>query len=287
MKLVALALVALAGSAHADVRAQVEAAIRAHGTSFGKSPIVGVAKAGLVYLDADEEKPDNATSFGNNLLLNFASSPGGATIGALTIVVDEPAKVAWFQAPATIKYKEYVGEGITGWAKPRAVRMSGLLVDDGGWKLARVIYTNSIADKDLVDSAAYEDPPLKPADGPAKLTGDAAIAKVAETWFAPSGGFGKGASTTPTIVVNGTAPSEFAAGSAAAMKLARSWDLLKLGAVTIEATAFGTMGFVRAKVRLPVKKGKTTLATDLTLYAIVVDEGKSGWKWQSINWSSR
>ena len=77
MKLVALALVALAGSAHADAKADVEAAIRAHAKSFGKDPIVNMAKAGLVFLDGDEQKPDTAGSFGNNLLMNFATTDGG------------------------------------------------------------------------------------------------------------------------------------------------------------------------------------------------------------------
>ena len=99
-------------------------------------------------------------------------------------------------------------------------------------------------------------------------------------------GFVKAASANPKIVANGTAASEFAPGAPAALKLAKAWDKLAFGAESIDAATFGTgkIGLVVAKVLMPTKKGKATIAVDLTLYAIAVDEGGT-WKWQSINWS--
>lgn len=293
MKHAYLALMVVAGGAHvarADARAEVEAVVQTHVKSIEAASLAGMTKDGLAIVDSERIKPEYGDSFRSWVSGgNFAGS-ASLKLGALTVVVDEAAKTGWFHVAATMKFKEYVGEGISGWAAPRPLRISGIVADDGGgWKIVRAVYTSTITDKNLVESAAYEDPPLPPVTAAPKHATENALAKVADTWFANGGGAGfvKGASANPKIVANGTSTAEFASGAAPALKVAKGWDKLKLGAESIEAVTFGSgkIGLVIAKVRMPTKKGKTMLAATMTLYAIAVDEGDGAWKWQSINWT--
>jgi hypothetical protein len=292
MKLAWLALVCVVGGtrvAHGDARADVEAVVQAHVKSVGAPAIAGMTADGLIIVDSERIEPKYGDNFRSWVSGGNFSDNASLKLGALTVVVDEAAKTGWFHAPATLKFKEYVGEGIDAWAKPRPLRINGIVVNDGGWKIVRVVYTSTITDKDLVESAAYEKPLLAPVTAAPKHVTDNALAKAADTWFANGGGAGfvKGASASGKLVANGTSATEFAASAAAALKVAKGWDKLKLGAESIEAAMFGDgkIGLVIAKVRLPTKTGKAMLAVSMTLYAIAVEEGDSGWKWQSINWA--
>lgn len=292
MKHAWLALVIVVGGARvarADARADVEAVVQTHVKSLDAASLAGMTKDGLLIVDSERIKPEYGDSFRSFVSGGNYAGSASLKLGTLTVVVDEAAKSGWFHAPATMKFKEYVGEGITGWAAPRPLRISGIVVNDGGWKIVRAVYTSTITDKNLVESAAYEDPPLSPVTGAPKHVAEHALAKAADAWFANGGGGGfvKAASPNPKIVANGTSSTEFATGGAAALKVAKGWDKLALGAESIEAVTFGSgkIGLVIAKVRMPTKTGKKTLAVSMTLYAIAVDEGEAGWKWQSINWA--
>ena len=224
------------------------------------------------------------------LVGNYYGEPS-LKLTAPILVVGPTGHEAWFHTRATFKYKEYTGEGITGWARPADVRITGVLVDDGGWKVARIAYVTPRPDKDLVASAGYQDPPLTPASGPPRHSGDEAIARAVDGWFKAQGGAGFVASAgAGDLAASGTAPAELGASRAAALKLAKAWDRLKLGATEIDATALGSLAFVRGTVRRPVKTPKAAtkgpLAAPLTLFAVVVDEG-GAWKWRSLAWTGR
>jgi len=297
--LVLMASLVIERGARADARADVEAAVRAHLKTFGAAetaatnesvtrggadPITGLAPTALVYLNKDTAKADEPFNFGVDLTGNFSGS-ASIKIEKMTVVVADGGHAAWFHVRGTLKYKEVVGEGIDDWAKPLPVRVSGALVDDHGWKIVRVAYTAPIEDKEMIASAGYHDPPLSPASGAPAHTGDAAIGKAVDAWF--PGGL-VAAAGAQTIVANGTAPGERGDDRAAALKLAKAWDKLKLGATEVDAVAFGKLGFVRVVVRLPVKpaKGKTPIAAEMVLHAVVADEGGT-WRWQSLNWGGR
>src|SRR5207248_6374595 len=130
----------------------------------GGDPIVGMAKTGVVDLDKVETNAADANNFGVVLTGNWSGS-GSIKLGAITIVVDDTGRAAWFHGQATLEYKEIVGEGIDDWAKPKALRVSGVMIDDGGWKIARIAYTTTVLDKDLIELAGDKDPPLRPASG--------------------------------------------------------------------------------------------------------------------------
>lgn len=283
----ALALAAHSSPARADAAKDVDAALRAHLKTFGNDTIAGLTTDGKVLIENTEQPPSEAFNYGVDLLDNFSGSQSIA-LGPTTIVVVGDGHAAWFHARATIKYKEVVGEGVDDWAKPRTLRISGIAVSDGGWKIARIAYTTPEDDKDMIELAGYADPPIRPASGPPTRTGDDAITTAAAAWF--PGGLVAGASSGAKLVANGTAPSEFGADRAAALKLAKSWDRLKLGATAIAATRFGDVALVRATVRLPVKpkhpNATGPLAAEMTLYAIVVAEG-GGWRWVSLDWTAR
>lgn len=284
-------VVGLAATAHADPRTDAEAALRAHLASFATDPLTpAMAASNKAYVDSTASDGEDVRNWGTYLVGNYVGDPA-FKLAAPTLVVDPSGHAAWFYLRATFKYREVVGEGITAWAKPVEVRLTGVLVDDGGWKVARIAYATAMPDKDMIAHAGYQDPPLAPASGSPRHTGDAAIAQVVDGWFKGRGGAGFVAGAgTGDLAANGTAPAELAANRAAALKLAKAWDRLKLAPTEVDATAFGGLGFVRVTVRLPVKPtrpaAKGPHAAELTLFAVVVDEGGT-WKWRALDWTAR
>lgn len=177
----------------------------------------------------------------------------------LAVTVDEARGFAWFHALAKL-------QGIP-------VRLHGLAKKEAaGWQLAVTSYTWAAADKDLAENAK-EVPASKVRQG-----GDAELAKVGLEWFQNAA---LAAAAGPKPIANGTAEREYATG-AAAVKLAASWDKLKMQPLAVDGWSYGDYGVVRAKVALPIPK-KTTSAV-LILTAVVVKEA-AGWRWVSLNWA--
>ena len=196
---------------------------------------------------------------------------------APVIVADAAAGTGWFRG--TLVYKiTNVQVGLDGGTLKLPV--SGVVVRDGagGWKIAALIVTDPLADRDLIARATRRKLALSTAAP--KLAGDAALAKEVAGWFA-TGFTGKGAGGAPRYAL-GTAPGELGV-AAAADKLAASWDKLKLAATAIDARAFGPLAFVRAEVQLPLKKGGG--AAPLVLGAIAVREAGS-WRWVGLQWAT-
>ncbi len=272
MKLgVVVMVLAAVSPAVADSTTDVQNAVQVTLKSFGEPSARGMTATGKVMIDYKELEPTEGKEFGP-LLLNDVEGAAKITLGAMTIVVEGSGKTAWFHAPATLN--------------KTALRINGIAVNDGGWKIARIAYASVMPDKELLSHA---DGAGRPSGEAPQRSGDDAIAKTVATWF--DGGFAKGASKSAKLVANGTAPSEFRTGSVAALKLAQAWDKLplRLFARSIEATAFGKMAFVRVVAVLPKANPNSehpVIGVEISLAAIVVNED-GVWKWQSLNWAPR
>jgi hypothetical protein len=189
---------------------------------------------------------------------------------AKLLVVDAKARVAWFHYVITMKYVEYPE-----FKESATFRVSGVAVDDHGWKLAALVWAHVLPDKDLFQRAQSRSRPDK--TPPLEL----ASARVVARWFDRGGSIAKDRATAAQTVANGTAPSEIGVGSAAA-KLATSWDALGMWLWETESKEWGSVAFVAAKVGLPTKKHDNAVMLDLG--AILVQEG-GRWRWVSLDFA--
>lgn len=189
-----------------------------------------------------------------------------AKLGKLDITVDEARGFAWFHGIATFTQ---MGEGAM--SADTVTRINGIATKDAKWKIVAIGYSEGIDDKDMLDSAKKHklSPPTSTV-----YDGDAAIAKTVAGWFSTglAAQAGKG-----NVIANGTAASERGTGPAA-LKLAATWDKLKLGVYKVTATSYGDVAFIRAAVAWPNKGTNVPMAVS----GVIVKEG-AAWKWVSLN----
>lgn len=256
------------GEVRADAKGDAEAVIRKHlKTVFTASVADTMTPDGKIYVQEESYDPTETSRLEQNLMMNSAGSVT-TTAKTLTVVVDPATKLGWFAAPLSIKHKEYVGEGTTGW-KTDERRVIGVVVDQGGWKIAAVLYGRAISDKELMDRV--DEPGIhKP-----KTSGDNDVVKAARAMF---GSLVKLASASASAAI-GTAASEVATTRPAALKLAAGWDKLKLNPVIVHAHRYGKVGIAHVHVEMGVKKGVVLL----NMLALLVEEAE-GWRWVMLGW---
>jgi hypothetical protein len=198
-------------------------------------------------------------------------------VGKLDVWVDATRGIGWFRGSFehTVTNQQTSDD-----TKAPSTPMSGVVIDAGGWKIAALVLTHPVADRKLIDTAAKGK--LVPASGAPKLSGDEALAKSAAEWIAK--GFSTKSLVGAKLAATGTAPGEVQSGAGVA-KLVKAWDGLKLGATSIDARVWakGTIGFVRADVLMPLKKGGK--AAPLVLGAIALNDGTS-WRWVSLQFAT-
>jgi hypothetical protein len=187
-----------------------------------------------------------------------------------TIAAGGDATLGWFQAPFTVIVTGDDPDGKPSKPDKSAMRMGGIVV---GSEIVAAVYVRPISDKDLLKGTGGT-----PATGSPKLTGDQKLAGSVASWF--STGFAPAAAKKGTLIASGTSAAEFKSGTAA-VTLAKSWDKLKLGAISVDAKLLGggKIGWVTADVTMPRKSGKG--AVEMKLVAIVVPDGDS-WRWVSL-----
>lgn len=272
----------VASAARADAAA-VEAVVRKNIVELGKladDDELGFAADAIVIsemgstIDLDEED-GCVTGAVANAHYGCMQSEITHEPGAIALGVDDARGIAWFQAPYIVTF---TGEDDAG--RPRStkqgMRVGGVLARRGAsWQIVAAMYVSPISDKALLADTGGT-----PAEGPPRLVGDAKLAGVVTGWF--TSGFAPAAARTGTLIASGTSPREFKSGAAAA-KLAKSWDKLRLGATRIEAQllADGAIGWVRAEVMMPRKRGKGAIG--MSLVAVVVRDG-AGWRWVSLQY---
>ncbi len=253
----------------ADAKADAEGVIRKHLKSVFTTSVADTMTAdGKIYVQEEVYDPTETSRLEQNLMSNSA---GGVTTTAktLTVVIDPATKMGWFVAPLSIKHKEYIGEGTTGWTTDER-RVIGVVVDQGGWKIAAAFYGRTISDKALM--ARVDEPGIfKP-----KSTGDNDIVQATRAMF---GSLVKHASASASAAI-GTGASEVATTRPAALTLAAGWDKLKLSPVIVHAHRYGKIGVAHVHVEMGVKKGVVLM----NVIALLVEEAE-GWRWVMLGWN--
>jgi len=206
-------------------------------------------------------------------------------LGAVAVTVDAKSHVAWFHTTVEASYD------LTVCADPqcmsdkpshvvkanKAWRLEGVAVDDKGWKLSALMWAEVVPDKELMKHVVADAPTADPS-----MSGDAWVAKTVLAWF--PGKLATAAQKGAIVQASGTSPSENASG-AAAVKLAATWDSLKLFVTKADVTLFadGAIGFVHVDLWIPSAKPKGAVKTELG--AIVVPDGRE-WKWVALSFKA-
>ncbi len=247
--------------------AQVDAAVRALFARFTRGNDAASGNAiGDAIVVVDES--DEAALWGYDI----------KSVGKLAITIDDARHAAWFQGVVQATTDDPTGDHCTQHKCPPPMpvlfHVSGLAVDDGGWKLGVIIVSSTRSDRDLTGFR----PPRPQCDTEAgDPGGDPGLTQAATAWLA-SGQLGASAAAG-TAFATGTSPGEIARGAQAA-KLAAKWDTLKLVVRKLEAKVLhGTIGYVHADVDWPYK---ANLSIPLRLAALAVWE-RGRWRWTVLD----
>lgn len=185
------------------------------------------------------------------------------------IVIDDDAHVGWFSAD--LMFKGELGTGDTVHVKGSwPVRVTGVLVDDHGWKVAAEKFSLIASDAVLVKTADWI-----PNYGEIKDKPELEFA----SWF--PGHVAEHQSSRATGVT-GTSPTDVFPSKKMMTAFVGTLDKLKLTpkAVELKSYAGGKIAWVHTTVTLAIKGGEKIL----TVGIVAVPEGGT-WKWVSMNWS--
>ena len=186
-----------------------------------------------------------------------------------TIVLDDDAHVGWFSADLVFKGALGTGDTVTvqgSWP----VRVTGVLVDDHGWKVAAEKFSLVATDASLVKTADWT-----PNYGDIKDKPELEFA----AWF--PGHLAEHMSSRATNAT-GTSPTDFFRTKPLMTTFVRTLDKLKMTTKWIELTplAGGKIAWAHTTVTLQIKGGEKIM----TVGIVAVPEGGT-WKWVSLNWS--
>jgi hypothetical protein len=270
----ALLLVATTAVAHADAKKDVEALVRAEAQVIDDKATAAPRASGAITVYPIHMSQNMRMNFYGGFADKIAHKVDKVVIG----VVD--AKSAWFHAIVIGTYEwtpcDGMGENCKKTTKERATwRLSGVAVDDQGWKLAAVMWSRAISDAELF-KLSEQGGELGGVRG-----GQIDAHRVVAAWFG-GGSIAKDISSSAQAIANGTAPAEIGQGAAAG-KLAKAWDGLKMTEGDFSAKQWGSIAFVHGDVMLPVKK-KVGDVVDMKLGAVLVLEN-GNWRWVAINFA--
>ena len=274
MRILAI-LLALTATAAADPAHDVDGLVRKFlGNLHDRDKLATMLRPDSIYVVgttiARGATPDDVSTFSGIFEIR--------SVTKVAVTFDPRRHAAGFQAIADAAIVDQSGDscvlgGCFG-PLPFQMHVSGLALDDHGWKLAVVVVSQTEDDSALVK----RDVDMMFAMGPAHgdPTGDPKLAADAVTWV--SSGFAR--SAAPAFVyVAGTAPRELAAGGAS-KRVVDKWDAMKLSVASLEATTFGEVGFVFAEVRWRRKDH----AVPMRLAAIAIRDG-ARWLWVVLDFA--
>ena len=247
-----------ASLAHADAKKDIEALV-------AKNVAAVAADRGDLFVET--ELKDAVTVLPVGYSLDFRSNFYGligtsnirSKVDKLTVVVDDANHAAWFHGVVNSTYS----------GGPMTFRISGVALDDHGWKIAAIMWAAAIPDKQLLASPSDKGEPGDPA-----LYDNVAVAKQVGQWF----GTGLAAHAATGAIASGTAPNEYQTGGGVAA-LVKGWDKLKLVAdkVDVHTWAGDKIGFASGVVELPVGKDKIVPMN----FGTVLVPADGAWQWSS------
>jgi len=281
MRVVVLAVLLISAPARADSRSTVEGLLKTLLLHTSEPARIAPTLRSDTIVVFDDTIARNATA---DDAATYFSSFAIKSTGAIKIEVDDKRHAAWFETVAAANTLDQAGDSCTS-DKPCAaikfkMHISGLALDEGGWKLAVIVLSMTVSDYELGQRA--KQPGFESAPMPTQVatSGDSSLAAAVQDWIAGAK-LGK-TSASGTVYALGTAPDEIATAGAAA-KLAAKWDKLKLAPNRIEAKALGggAFGFAYAEVMWPVKPD---MVFRLRFGTIAVREGND-WRWLTLDFS--
>jgi hypothetical protein len=271
---IVLALSAVASAdAGKDVGAIVTKVVRA--TAREKAPDVSsllAAHASIVTPDggADTKLPRARWLYGAD------SGEVELEPAAPTVVVDDAHHAAWFEVEVDGSYVlELMNENGPNRKRDHLpLHVSGLAIDDHGWKIAALTFGDAIPDKQLYGLAQPD--AKRPDSVDPRATSPAADALA--HWIYDGS---LAAHAAKGALANGTAPTEVASGAAIA-KLAHAWDGLKMWSSGLTATTFagGSLAFVYGTVYLPHGGASVQMAVGAVLVKTT-----DGWRWATLSFA--
>lgn len=265
-------------TAGADAKRDLEALVRAEVQSIVDDHATGAARTADVMTVA----PGSSGSVRMRYYGAYADHVVHK-LETLVVATREP-HAGWFHAVVDASFDlahcNATGDDCKASTKERATwRVSGVAIDDHGWKIAAVMWSRALPDAALL-ALADHDVERGAAHG---NDSDDELANALSSWIA-DGALAKNISASAVAIASGTAPNELARGAGAA-KLARTWDGLKLWqpqglAPTVQR--HGSIGFVATTVYLPTKAKHSGVA--MKLGAVLVLEN-GNWRWVSLSFA--
>ncbi|HEY4238884.1 MAG TPA: hypothetical protein VGM88_03680 [Kofleriaceae bacterium] len=272
-----LVVAALAGTAAADSKSDVEALVRAHLTaSTGK-------QKGFYKTLASEYQISDASGF---LLSLFSCEPKDACDNDVPVFeqswfgkfsfanirpivwIDPGDQVATFYATADLT-ADLLTQG--GAAKGKTqFRLAGVAKREGGsWRVAGAKYALALPDAALLRGEDLHDSVFAPTSP---------VEKAVASWF----GHLASHMSANAIGANGTAPAELATAPAAMARLAASWDKLSLTPTSFTTIDLGTVAIVLLDVTFRAKAHPVSMSC-----AIVAVKQGDTWSWSAIDFGAR
>jgi hypothetical protein len=195
------------------------------------------------------------------------------TVPKPTIAID--GKLALFEVTAQLKgVMRESGMTVIKTDGTWPVRVAGVAVDDGGWKIVAIHYGLAITDKALMskDHITRE-------RGDHPIGGETTIGEEVQRWF--PGHLGAHASDR-VVVASGTAAEEVATDPVAIAKLVKVWDKMQIQILSTQVTMLpgNQAAWVLNYAALPTKAGHY----DVTSAMVVVKDGEA-WKWRLVTWA--
>lgn len=182
------------------------------------------------------------------------------------VVIDDPDRAAWFSAEV-----RYAGTGDDGSNRPRGtwpIRIMGLAIDDGGWKIAAVEYSYEVAEANQEKWSSLM-PTYRLASQRSPL----------EHHFAGWIGHLSAHRSAHAFSATGIGPHETATDARGMAQLATRWDRIPLTLKDVNATEVGNVAWVELVTTRRTKTGVVIL----TLGMIAVKDGDD-WRWVALNW---
>ena len=263
-------LLVLARVAHADPAADVRTLVTSAIAKIDNEPAFDLfAHDAMRLVGKHATPPRDDFSMNGTVWSQIFDAPADIvekSVGTVEVVMLPGNHVAWFAAPVTVSL---VG-------KPHLMHVTGVARDSQslmgkvtkGWGLDLLAVTTAVPDAVLVKTNVVAAIPAAPDPDDTDKELTAAI----HDWFAHAS-FAAHAATSALAI--GTAPPEVTRG-AAAIKLATSWEHLKLQVTAISASN----GQAIATAWLPVGKGFVAL----TLIVGAVKEAGE-WRWVSLQFA--
>lgn len=186
--------------------------------------------------------------------------------------------VGWFHVTLSSTKKDTDGTA----PEKRTLRVSALATrTKDAWSIHGVGYSEAVPDAELASRRRA----VVKGEHKVILEGDTAIATTVAGWYKT--GLAAQAGPSAQLVASGSAPGESAQG-AAALRLARAWDKLRIAPFDLRARRVdgGKAVWVQGSVMLPRKGKKLPSVLQVTMVLVPDSKDATKWRWGALHYFS-